>query len=111
MRRTLLTRAERTRLHPGYGTPLDAEEAAWDRWIAFNDGSAAAPTLEQDGPDGSVAGQAQLADDEVALATADWDCRAQTRYDDVWQEARDRLQQEYVDAHRTELDAWVETFS
>ncbi|WP_024286687.1 hypothetical protein [Cellulomonas sp. KRMCY2] len=97
--------------HPGYGTSPDAEEAAWDRWTAFNDAIAADPALGQEGPDGLILGQAGLADDEAALATADWDCRAETRYDDVWQEARDRLQQEYVDAHRAELDAWVETFS
>lgn len=97
--------------HPGYGTPPDAEEAAWERWTVFNDAIAADPMLGEVGPDGLVLGEAELADDEAALATADWDCRAQARYDDVWQEARDRLQQEYVDAHVAELDAWVETFS
>jgi len=54
------------------------------------------------------AGQAELAAAEVALATADWDCREESDYDAVWREVRSRLQQEYVDAHRDELDAWVE---
>lgn len=97
--------------YPGLATPPDAEAAAWDAWTAFNDAIGADPTLGEVGPDGLVVGEAELADDEAALATADWDCRAEARYDDVWEDARDRLQQEYVDAHRAELDAWVETFS
>jgi hypothetical protein len=98
---------------PGFANPPQAEQAAWDRWVAFNEGLAAdaaggtgaagAPT-----DDGAPAGQADLAAAEVALATADWDCREESDYDAVWREVRSRLQQEYVDAHRDELDAWVE---
>lgn len=98
--------------HPGYASPPDAEQAAWDAWMAFNDGIAADPTLgvvDDDG--GGPAGEAGLAAQEASLATADWDCRAAADYDSAWGAARDRLQQEYVDAHRTELDAWVEELS
>lgn len=97
--------------HPGFVAPPDAEQAAWDRWMAFNGAIAADPTLGLEGEDGAIVGQGAVADDEVALALADWDCRSEVGYDTVWQSARDRLQQEYVDAHRAELDAWVETFS
>jgi len=97
--------------HPGFATPADAEQAAWDSWMAFNDAIAAEPMLGAEDADGGVAGQADLAAKEAALATADWDCRAAAGYDAVWREARDRLQQEYVDGHRAELDAWVESFS
>jgi len=55
-----------------------------------------------------AAAQAQLAPEEIALATADWDCRDRTGYDDVVARVRNTAQQEYVDAHRDELDAWVE---
>ena len=54
--------------HPGYAEPPDAEQAAWDRWIAFNDGIAADPTLGAEGPDGGVVGEADLAAQEVAVA-------------------------------------------
>jgi len=97
--------------HPGYAAPADAEQAAWDAWIAFNEGIAADPTLGEVGADGGIAGEGDLATREASLATADWDCRATTDYDAVWNDARDRLQQEYVDAHRSELDAWVESLS
>lgn len=94
--------------HPGFAAPPDAEQAAWDAWTAFNDAIAADPTLGLDDGEGNVVGQGDLAAREAALATADWDCRAAVDYDAVWNAARDRLQQEYVDAHRTELDAWAE---
>lgn len=94
--------------HPGYASPPDAEQAAWAAWLAFNEGIAADPTLGAVGPEGGIAGEGDLAAREASLATADWDCRAATDYDAVWGAARDRLQQEYVDAHRAELDAWVE---
>lgn len=98
--------------HPGYAAPPDAEQAAWDAWIAFNDGIAADPTLGLVDPDGGgPVGERALAAHEASLATADWDCRAAADYDTVWSDARDRLQQDYVDANRAELDAWVEEHS
>jgi hypothetical protein len=97
--------------HPGYAGPADAEQAAWDQWMALNDAIDVDPTLGLVASDGLVVGEADLAAREAALATADWDCRAATDYDTVWQAARHRLQQDYVDAHRSELDAWVETSS
>lgn len=98
--------------HPGYASPPDAEAAAWDAWMAFNGAIAADPTLGVvDDEGGGPVGEGDLATREAALATADWDCRAAADYDSVWSAARDRLQQEYVDAHRAELDAWVESYS
>lgn len=98
--------------HPGYASPPDAEQAAWDAWMAFNDAIGADPTLGVvDDESGRPVGETDLAAREASLATADWDCRAATEYDAIWGAARDRLQQEYVDAHRAELDAWVEEHS
>jgi len=96
--------------HAGYAAPGDAEKDAWDAWTAFNDAIAADPSRGEVGPDGKAAGEAEIAAQEAALATADWDCRADAGYVAVWRAARDRLQQEYVDAHRAELDAWVASF-
>lgn len=97
--------------YPGYAAPPDAEQEAWGAWTAFNDSIAADPTLGEVADDGLIVGQADLAAQEVALAAADWKCRAAADYDAVWSDARDRLQQDYVDAHRAELDAWLDTFS
>lgn len=97
--------------HPGYAAPPDAEDAAWDAWMAFNDAIAADPELGVADGAGGIAGEGDLATREASLATADWDCRAAGEYEAVWSAARDRLQQEYVDAHRAELDAWVEELS
>lgn len=96
---------------PGYATPSDAQDEAWDRWMALNDAIGADPSLGEVTETGDVAGQAELAAQEAAVATADWDCRADVGYDTAWRATRDRLQQEYVDAHRAELDAWVASFS
>ncbi len=96
---------------PGYTDPVDAEERAWNRWIAFNDALAGDPELAATDPAGKVVGEDAIAQEEAAVATADWDCRRESGYDDAWRAARDRLQQEYVDAHRAELEAWVESFS
>jgi hypothetical protein len=79
--------------HPGYPRQPDAS-ARWAEELG----------------DSYTAGGA-LAVRERALATADWDCRDQTGYDDVITSVRNELQQEYVDAHRDELDAWVERWA
>ena len=97
--------------HPGYVSPPDAAAEAWDRWVAFNDGIGTDPELGVADADGRLVGEEALVAAEVALATTDWDCRAAAGYDAVWQRARHRLQQDYVDANRAELDAWVEANS
>lgn len=97
--------------HPGYDAPPDAEADAWDRWVAFNDAIGTDPELGVADSDGRLVGEEALVAAEIALATADWDCRAAAGYDAVWQRARHRLQQDYVDANRAELDAWVEANS
>lgn len=97
--------------HPGYVAPPDAAAEAWDRWETFNDGIGTDPELGLADADGRLVGEEALVTAEIALATADWDCRAAAGYDAVWQRARHRLQQDYVDANRAELDAWVEANS
>ncbi len=97
--------------HPGYLTPAEAEQRAWDAWTAFNGTVGSDPEGGAVAAEGELAGQGELAAREAAVATADWDCRAAADYDAVWGEARNRLQQEYVDAHRAELEAWAESLS
>lgn len=68
---------------------------AWD-W-------AAAP----DGPPEPV-GRAAFQEREIAIAVADWDCRDQLDHDAAQRAIDLDLQQEFVDQHRNELEAWVQ---
>lgn len=51
---------------------------------------------------------AAITEEEIATAVADFECRDDAGYEDVMQEVNIDLQQEFVDAHRPELEAWVE---
>jgi hypothetical protein len=55
--------------------------------------------------------QAKLAgvkEEEIATAVADWECRDEIGFDDTMKEVSFELEQEFVDTHREELEAWVE---
>jgi len=52
----------------------------------------------------------KVAADERAIATADWDCRTSSGYDAWFAQVRNELQQAYVDDHRAELDAMLQTW-
>jgi len=45
---------------------------------------------------------------ERAAATASWDCRVEVQYDQRLNEVNYRIQNEFIDQHRAELDAWEE---
>jgi len=51
---------------------------------------------------------AEITDEEIATAVADFDCREEVGYDDTFEEVSHDLQQQFVDTHREELEAWVE---
>jgi hypothetical protein len=53
----------------------------------------------------------EITEEEITTAVADFNCRQEVGYDDVFQEATHDLQQQFVDTHREELDAWVEAVS
>lgn len=50
-----------------------------------------------------------LTAEEIEVAVADFDCREDARLDAVQQELNLEYQQEFVDAHKDELDAWLES--
>ena len=94
--------------YPGYARQDDAALDARQRWMELQD------ILTEEygnaipgGPDDLAPGEAELIEDEIALAVTDWDCRHSTDYDAAVAAVRNELQQQYVDAHRAELDAWV----
>jgi hypothetical protein len=51
---------------------------------------------------------AEITDEEIATAVADFECREETGFDDAMQEVSRELEQEFVDTHKEELEAWVE---
>lgn len=51
---------------------------------------------------------AEITGEEIEIAVADFECREQVDYDDVQREVSTEYQQEFIDAHKDELDAWVE---
>jgi hypothetical protein len=90
---------------PGYTRQPEARQGEFDRLGAS--GGGAGPVR----PDGTTDGLLAGAEEEVAIATADWDCTDQARYLDIVARVRNEAQQEYVDAHRDALDAWVERWT
>ncbi|MFT4232229.1 MAG: hypothetical protein QM606_05565, partial [Leucobacter sp.] len=69
---------------------------------------------------GSAEGEEQEIDDsalddfrerEIAVATADRDCREQIQYDERTQQIRLALEQEFVDEHREQLDALLAEYA
>jgi hypothetical protein len=52
-----------------------------------------------------------ITEEEIDTAVADFECREDVGYDDTFQEVGHDLQQQFVDTHREELDAWVEAVS
>jgi len=60
--------------------------------------------IKASAPDELDALQAQ----EIAVAVADATCREQVDYERIHREVENEYEQEFVDAHRDELDAWVD---
>jgi hypothetical protein len=48
---------------------------------------------------------------EIAVALADWDCRDSLNYDDDRQVIEFEIQQEFLDRHRADFDAWALQFA
>lgn len=48
-----------------------------------------------------------LTDEEIATAVADFTCREEVRYTEIQQEVNIEYQEEFVAAHKAELDAWA----
>jgi hypothetical protein len=52
---------------------------------------------------------AELREAEIATAVADFDCQDEVGFEKVRVEVTNEYQQTFVDAHRAELEAWVES--
>jgi len=87
--------------HPGLISHSAAKEALAEEYLAGGAGAGAI------GEDGLTKAERSFLEREIAQATADWRCREDLGYDAVVREVRDAFEQEFVDAHRAELDAWL----
>ncbi|WP_098482388.1 hypothetical protein [Georgenia soli] len=54
---------------------------------------------------------AGLKEEEIATAVADFDCREEAKVDETRKKVSFELEQDFVDTHRDELEAWVEAIS
>jgi len=81
---------------------LDEVYANWD-WAAYPDGPSAA-----DLPQPDPAAAAAFTDREITLALASYDCRYAVGWAQRYQEVALDLQQQFVDQHRDELEAWAQ---
>ncbi len=84
-----------------FANPAAAEESVWAEYLAAAGDGAAPPD------DAAAAG----AEGELRLAAADHACRAATDWHARHRAIEIELQQEYVDAHRADLDALAEALA
>ena len=98
--------------HPGFAAVDDAQNSIYDRlnaiWeTAYNDISPDAAESEWQAVQESVeARMAEITPVEIELAIADFDCRAEVKYEAVYREVNADHQQRFYDAHKDELEAW-----
>ena len=89
--------------HGGFATRSDAETAIYDELNALHENAPIAADGTSTGPD--EAALDALGEKEVEQALADLDCREETDYTDRSAEITRELEQQFVDDHKTELDA------
>jgi hypothetical protein len=83
---------------PGFSAQSDAQTSINDESIALYEKAG------ETGPD--EAALAALGDKEIELALVDLDCRDETDYRSKVQEVQNKQEQQFIDDHRTELEAF-----
>ena len=68
------------------------------------------PNLDYEALDAAARDRmAEFTDEEIATAVAEWDCKDEAGYADVEYEVMKEYQQDFLDTHKTELDAYAES--
>ncbi|MCL1799802.1 MAG: hypothetical protein FWG25_00340 [Promicromonosporaceae bacterium] len=102
----------------GYTSPNDANNELWNEWSELQGWSGMddvwlnwdwdlhpeGPTFPEPDPAAVEAFTAR----EIEIAVADWTCRDNLRFNAVTQEVNHDIQQQFVDRHRAELEAWAQ---
>ncbi|MCL3859877.1 hypothetical protein [Actinotalea sp. K2] len=101
--------------YSGFAAVGDAENSIHERVNAIYDGYEwTEDSTEEDWEAFQATVDSQLAEiteEEIATAVADWECKDKIRYDKVQRDVNFEYQQEFVDAHKAELEAWVAAFN
>ncbi|TKV60350.1 hypothetical protein FDO65_01130 [Nakamurella flava] len=103
--------------HPGFSTVDAAQQSINDRVNKLYESlpqpdpselETASPTaaLVTGNPLTTAPGYSDLRSEEIALAVADFDCREKAGYQKALDEANQRLQQQFVDDNRAELERY-----
>ncbi|RJT96637.1 hypothetical protein D6T65_16030 [Arthrobacter frigidicola] len=82
---------------PGFSTQVDAQVSINEEMNALHENA------DETGPD--EAGMDALAEKEIELALVDLDCRKKTDYRQKQQDVQFEQEQQFVDDHKTELEA------
>lgn len=94
--------------YPGLATPSDAQNSIYDKSNALYGNEDWDWEANPDGPPApSDEALAEVTKLEIATAVADWHCKDDLDYTAKAQEVQFGLEQDFVDQHKAELDAWV----
>jgi len=95
--------------HPGFTAQLDAQNSINEKMNSAYDGMSAgsSATAEAVEPGAMVEPDMDgLAEEEIAIALADLDCREKTNYRDTMESVQFELEQQFIDDHKAELEAF-----
>ncbi|MFJ7750100.1 hypothetical protein ACIQXM_09110 [Arthrobacter sp. NPDC097144] len=98
--------------HPGFSAQQDAQNSINEKMNAAYENSAPTATATsaasgETAPAGSdEADMSELGKEEIELALADLDCREKTEYRDKMLEVQFKREQQFVDDHKAELEAF-----
>lgn len=99
--------------YPGLAAMEDAQNALMEEQNAIYDevyGQDAVEESEWEKLEAEVQKRtATLREKEIATAVADFDCKEEVGFEKVQVEVTNEYQQAFVDTHRAELEAWVES--
>jgi hypothetical protein len=105
--------------YPGMAAVGDGETTIYDEVNALYEDAYADvdPSVEMTEEDYAaieaavVEARKEITPREIEMAVADFTCREDISYQEIQQEVNFEHQQEFVDAHKDELDAWVESMA
>lgn len=85
--------------HPGFSVQTDAQNSISDKMSGlYGDPDAAAPVDD--------AAMKAVGEEEIELALVDLDCREETGYRDTMESVQFKLEQQFIDDHKAELEAF-----
>lgn len=82
--------------HPGFSVQNDARSSISDKMNTMYDDSGSADEAAMDA----------VAEEEIELALVDLDCREETDYQDTMESVQFKLEQQFIDDHKAELEAF-----